>query len=197
MNKEYWNDLATKGAILGALMLVSHIFEQSAVSSGSMTQMMLMLPEMLAVCVLYIYLLYRFAKRASAKYFRPETGFPYGQALVYTTWICVFAGIIVGLGDYIYIHFIIGYDNYVQQISESISNLISASGLPSSLVGMYENALEQLADQPEPGVVNKVLSTMISYGMSGLIIGLIVAAIVKREPDLFGSDNKGEGEKDE
>ena len=58
MEKEFWNDVASKGAILGVVMLVSHIFEQALMLNGSLAQMGIVGAEMLVVARLYIYLLY-------------------------------------------------------------------------------------------------------------------------------------------
>ena len=54
MNKEFWNDVALKGAILGVVMLASHIFEQAMMLNGSPVQMAIVGGEMLAVCIIYI-----------------------------------------------------------------------------------------------------------------------------------------------
>lgn len=194
MNKEFWNDIAAKGAIVGALMLVSHIFEQMAVIAGSVTWLVLTLPEQLLAAVLYIYLLYRFAKRASAKYFQPEIGFSYGLAVEYVVCICFFAGILVGLGDYIYVHNIVGYDNYVEQLTENIHSMLAYARVPSTFIETYDDMLDNLAKLPEPGIWNTISATIARYGMTGLFIGLIIAAIVKRNPDPFDSGSGSEKE---
>lgn len=195
MNKEFWNDIAAKGAIVGALMLVSHIFEQMAVIAGSITWLVLTLPEQILAAVLYIYLLCRFTKQASKKYFRPESGFPYGLAVEYVVCICFFAGILVGLGDYIYVHNIVGYDNYVEQLTENIHSMLAyARGVPSTFIATYDDMLAKLAEQPEPGIWNTISATIARYGMTGLFIGLIIAAIVKRNPDPFDSGSGNEKE---
>ena len=194
MNKEYWNDVATKGVILGALMLASHIFEQMSVLSGSMVWMAFMSLEMLIVAAVYIFLIYRFAKKASVKFFQPQTGFSFGQGVLYVWLICVSAGILVGLGSYIHMHFIVGYEAYFDRLYDSLETIIDNSGMPSSIKGVYLQTLEQIGEQPEPNVISSVISTMFSYGLTGCIIGLIIAGFVKREPNPFGNENKSEGE---
>ena len=62
MDREYLNDVASKGAILGVLMLVSHIFEQYMLLNGNLTRLGIVSIEMIALFGVFIYLLYRFTK---------------------------------------------------------------------------------------------------------------------------------------
>jgi hypothetical protein len=56
-----WNDILTKGAILGGVMLASNIAETSMlIYGGAIGWMCAMSIECLAVMALYCYLIYRF-----------------------------------------------------------------------------------------------------------------------------------------
>lgn len=189
MNTEYWNDVASKGAVLGIIMLVSHIFKQMAVMHASASLVAAVGLEGLVAAVLFIYLLYRFAKRASLRFGDETLGFTYSQGLMYIVAVSLFAGVIVGLGGYIYIHYIVGYDNYVEQLVANVQNLIHSVGnLPSSVMRTYDDMLDAMAESPEPSVVNRVFSSMVNYGIWGLIAGLFIAGFTKRNPDIFEVD---------
>lgn len=193
MKKEYWNDIASTGAILGVLMLVSHIFEQWGVVHLSLGGMAVVGLEMLAVAIVYIWLLYRFAKRASVRFGDDTTGFSYSQGVLYVFYVTLFAGIIVGFGNYLYLHYVVGYENYVEQMVDNMQQMMRSAGGSSSMMSMYDNMFSTMLDQPEPGVLSTIFSSIFSYGFWGLLIGLFVAAGVKREPVLF-DNNEPENE---
>lgn len=192
MKKEYWNDIASKGAVLGVIMMASHILEQTCIMHSSLGGLALIGVETIAVIVLYIYLLYRFAKGAAAKFGDNVLGFPYGQALLYTIYVSVFAGIIVGFGGYIYLHYIVGYEHYIEQMIDNMQQILYASGTSSLAMRRYDDMLAALAEQAEPGVISTIISSVCSYAFWGLIIGLFIAGGVKREPQIF--DNNGQNE---
>lgn len=192
MKNEYWNDIASKGAIVGVLMLVSHIFEQWSILHLSLGGMALVGLEMLAVTVIYIWLLYRFAKQASARFGDDTLGFSYAQGLLYVIYVAVFAGVIVGFGGYLYQHYIVGYENYTEQLVENMQQMLRDTGGSSSIMSMYDNMFAALLDQPEPGIFSTILSTICNYGFWGLLVGLFIAAGVKREPKLFDNNQSEE-----
>ena len=50
----------------------------------------------------------------------------------------------------------------------------------------------QMAAQPEPTIINTVISAIWGYMFWGLVVGLIIAAFVKKEPQVFDSQNSQE-----
>lgn len=197
MKREFWNDTASKGAILGALMLVSHIFEQMFVLSGSLTRLSIVGVEMLVAAAVYLWLMWRFAKNAANKFGDDTLGFGYGQALLYIMYVSLFAGIIVGLGGYLYIHYAVGYSNYIDRLAEMYSSILASAQVPSSLGGVYGTMINELRSQSEPNVLNTVVSSMVSYAFTGVFAGLFIAAGVKRQPQIFGDKEKTEDDDDE
>ncbi len=187
MKKNFWNDVASKGAILGVLMLASHIFEQVMMLNGNMTKLGLVSAEMFVVFGIFVYLLFRFTKKHSLQY-SAEEGFSFGQAFGYVLTLSLFTSIIVGLGSYIFRHFIIGYAEYINGIINMYTNVLSAAQIPAQMVGTYEQMLDQVASQPEPGILSTISSSVWSYILIGSFAGLIIAAIVKREPNIFGDE---------
>ena len=51
MEKNFWNDVASKGAILGVMMLLSHIFEQMMMMNGNTARMGIVGIEMIVLFV--------------------------------------------------------------------------------------------------------------------------------------------------
>lgn len=186
---EYWNDVASKGAVLGALMLASSIFEQSSLLSSSLSLLMIMVLERILAAVVFVWLLYRFAKRAAVRFGDDTLGFSYSQGLMYVWCVSLFAGVIVGLGGYLYLHYGVGYEEYTERLVDNMHEILYNSGaLTSDLRKTYDTMLSTLAERPEPSVLSNVLSSVAGYGFWGVLVGLFVAAGVKREPRLFDND---------
>ena len=187
MNREYLNDVASKGAILGVMMLVSHIFEQYMIHNGNLARMGIVCIEMIVVFGLFIYLLYRFTKAYAARH-SAEEGFAYSKALGYVITLSLFASVIVGLGSYIFTHFIIGYDEYLNGVVNMYSNIISTAPVSSQMMSTYEQMLEQISSQPEPSILKTISSVLWNYLILGGMAGLIIAGVVKREPKIFDNE---------
>lgn len=188
MNKMFWNDIATKGAMLGLLMLASHVFETAAMISGSTGMILTAGIECIVAAVAYVWLLFRFTKRASFKLGSREKGFSYAQGLLYAIWVSLFAGIVVGLGNYLYLHYFVGYDNYVEWMMTEVRQVMHSMKSMPSMAAAYNNmqlTLSALAERPEPNVFESISSSIFSYCIWGLIVGLFVAGMTKRQPDIF------------
>ena len=192
----FLNSVLNRGAILGFVMLCSHIFEQCAVVyGGTMTWFSVMGFEMVASYIVYVWLLYKFAKSYSAAVLEQHSElkmFSYGAGLSYVTSVSMLAGVIVGLGRYIIHNIVIGHDNYVKAMITSMQSILKANPQTASMMGSYGEVFNQMAAQPEPSVFATIISSVWSYLLAGTIVGLIVAAIVKHEPELFDEQNSEE-----
>lgn len=192
----FLNSVLNKGAVLGLVMLCSHIFEQCAVVyGGNMAWFSVMGAEMLAVAVLYVWMLYRFAKSFSVAVMEEQGEvkmFNYSRGFSYVASVSSLAGVIVGLGRYVMHSVVIGHEKYLQAMVAAVQKALSASSESSTLMSTYEPMLKQMMTQPEPGIFATIISTVWGYMVWGIIIGLIIAAVVKREPVLF--DNKENNE---
>ena len=192
----FLNSVLNRGAILGFVMLCSHIFEQCAVVyGGTLTWYSIMGVEMLAACALYVWLLYRFAKSYSLSVLEQRSElkmFSFCAGYSYVTSVSMLAGVIVGLGRYVTHSFVIGHDKYVQAMISSLQSILKANPEAASMMGSYDQLFNQMAVQPEPGVFATVFSSVWSYLMWGAIVGLVIAAMVKREPVLFDEQNSEE-----
>lgn len=193
----FGNEVLSKGAILGVIMLASNIVEQSAmIYGGTLGWMSFTGLEMIVATVVYIWLLCRFAKKYAAAVYesrREPKYFSYGEGLGYVVAVAVLAGVIVALGGYLFRHFAIGYDNYIAGYMQMMQNVLASSEMPASMENVYEQIFTQLESKSEPSLISTVFSGAWSYLMSGFVLGLIIAAVVRRAPKMF-SDNVNDAE---
>lgn len=190
----FLNDMLTKGAILGGVMLVSSIAETSMLYYGNSPKwIMVMGIECLAAMALYCYLVYRFTKGYATLVLSERNNIPYfsyGNGLSYATSISMLAGVIVALGGYMFRHYVVGYENYIANYVKLLQDWFSQTEVPASMVGTYEQMFKAIQSQDEPSLISSIFSGIWSYLIAGTFVGLIVAALTKREPKIF--DNQDE-----
>ena len=79
-NRGFWSDTLRGGAWLGLLMGLSAVLETYGMFlSGSEGALLLVMFEWLAVAVVFVWMLYRLARRRAERC-APELGFAYSQA---------------------------------------------------------------------------------------------------------------------
>ena len=172
----FWNNAARQGAILGAVLAVSSVLENMMMLSGRLTLYALLTVETIAVIVLHYYLLHRYTRQRAALYTAGE-GFTFGQGYGYLLAVSGFAGVIVGIVQYIYLHLIVGYANYVDHVVASVTETLAASGgMSASMEPLMSQTLAQLQSAPEPTVLATVWSGIFSSLLFGAFFGLIIAA---------------------
>ena len=196
INTYFWKDILNKGAILGVLMTVSAIFEQcTIIYGGTISWMSAMGFEYVVSIVVYVWLIYRFAKHFSLQVMDMQKDiktFSYAQGFLYVIMLSILTGVVVGLGTYIFRHFVVGYTEYVEATIRAMQNALKESQLPSSVTSSYKQLFAQMASQVEPTIFSVLLSSCWNYMFTGTLLGLVIAGIVKREPQLFNSDNDAE-----
>lgn len=189
MKLNFWNDAAKYGAILGALLSASTIIETSLSLSGVKSLYMLILFEWIAVVAVHYYLLHRFTRSRSQLY-TPEEGFTFGQGYAYLLTISGFAGILLGIVQYIYVHVILGYENYTTKLMDAMTSMISQSGgIPASMEGIFSQIMTQIQTTPEPSVISTVWSGFFMSVLFGALFGLIIAGVLARPEKPFVSEN--------
>lgn len=190
----FLNDMFTKGAILGVVMLASNILETSMIYyGGTMSWLLATSFESLAVVVLYCWLVLRFTKGYANLVMSERSDMPYfsyGSGLNYAIDISMLAGVIAGFGGYMFRHYVIGFENYMTAYVKLIQDIISQSEVPASMVGTYEQMFKVLRSQSEPSIISAIFSSVTNYLMSGTLVGLIVASITKRTPKIFDEQNE-------
>lgn len=91
---KFWNEVCKYGAIIGLVMSVAFVIEQSLMLSGWFSTMGLV---WVLAAVVYIVLLYRFAKRRREQYGQ-EQGFPFGHGLGFILALILASAMIEGGG---------------------------------------------------------------------------------------------------
>ena len=82
----FWNEAAKCGAVIGLVLAVSSVLENSIFFTSGTGFLYLMLLEFFAVAALHYYLLHRYTRRRSQLYTADE-GFTFGQATGFC-WPC-------------------------------------------------------------------------------------------------------------
>ena len=190
----FLNDMLTKGAILGGVMLVSNIAETAIVSYGSNPSLIYaMAVEVIAVIALYIWLLVRFtsnyanlviAERKEMAYFT------YGNGLSYVVSVSMLASVIVVVGGYMFRHYVVGFENYIANSVKLVEASLSQSEVPAASIGSYEQMFKAIQSQDEPSFISSIISNLWNYLLGGTFVGLFIAAKTRRAPKIF--DNKDE-----
>lgn len=191
----FWNSVMVNSAILGVVMLASHVFEQCAVVYGkSMGWLSFMGFEMLVSMVLFVWLLYRFVKKYSEQVMQSQSikMFSYGSAFGYIFTLSAMSGVIVGLGRYILHNVIIGHKAYTEGMITTMQSVLKANPETAAMMDSYNQLFAQLTVQPEPTIITTVVSAIWGYVFWGVVVGLIIAAFVKKEPTIFDNQQSSE-----
>ena len=132
----FWNEAAKCGAVIGLILAVSSVLENSVFFTSGTGFLYLMLLEFFAVAAVHYYLLHRYTRRRSQLYTADE-GFSFGQGYGFLLAVSGFAGIIVGVVQAVYLHLIVGYANYIDHYVSWMTGLFSRmGGASSSMEGM-------------------------------------------------------------
>lgn len=185
-NSDFLNDAARWGAIVGLLLALSSAVEQNMVFSGRLGLILLVLVEYLMVAGLHFLLLF-LATRRRSRLADAREGFSFGSGYGFVLTVSAFAGLILGLGNYIYIHLVTGYGAYVDRLSETVAGLVAASGTPLSETMLQ--VVDQIRETPAPSIFATVLGGVWSSVLFGLLFGLIIAGVHTRAPQPFDSQS--------
>lgn len=192
-NARFWNETAKQGAVLGALLALSALFELWVSISGKSSMVWPMTVEWIAVVVLHYYLLHRYTKQYSLG-FSDEVGFTFWQGYSYQMLISAFAGVIVGVVQAIVLHGVIGYSNYIERVLASTQQIIAASGAPmnSSMQTLLMQTFEQVEQAQVPSVLSTAWGGVVNTLLFSALFGLIIAGVAMRAPKLFGGEQNQE-----
>ena len=184
----FWNEAAKCGAVIGLILAVSSVLENSVFFTSGTGFLYLMLLEFFAVAAVH-YLLHRYTRRRSQLYTADE-GFSFGQGYGFLLAVSGFAGIIVGVVQAVYLHLIVGYANYIDHYVSWMTGLFSRmGGASSSMEGMLSQIVNELQNSPAPSMLKTVWGGVWSSLLFGGIFGLIIAGVIARAPKPF--DNGG------
>ena len=162
----FWNEAAKCGAVIGLILAVSSVLENSVFFTSGTGFLYLMLLEFFAVAAVHYYLLHRYTRRRSQLYTADE-GFSFGQGYGFLLAVSGFAGIIVGVVQAVYLHLIVGYANYIDHYVSWMTGLFSRMG----------------------GASSSIWGGVWSCLLFGVVFGLIIAGVIARAPKPFGKDS--------
>ena len=190
----FLNDMLTKGAILGIVMLLVDTAEVAMLTYGhSLSWLIVMVFESLLATALYIFLAYRFTRNYANMVLEARKEMPffsYGSGLSYVVSLYLLAGIIVSLGGWMVRHYIVGYDNFINSSVSLIYEIMAMSQIPAPLASAYNEMLNALKSQDEPTLISTIFSGMWSYLVKGSCMGLIIAAFTVRKPQIFDKQDE-------
>ena len=196
--KDFWMDVLRSAAIVGIVMAISHIFERHIMlfsGLGLGLSSLIILVEGLIAAVVFVGMLYYFTRRLAKCWNERvdfmgqvlDVKFSYSRALSYVLTVSMLASVIVGVASTIYID-VVGYDIYLAaQIDyiEETAELINATGQMTGGEGIVsvktmEDFISQLESAERPSMFATIISLMSSYMLYGGLVGLVVAAVARR-----------------
>lgn len=180
------NNIFTKSAILGAVMLAVNLATMYLVSKATFGLMVLAGLVSLSSYVLYGFLVYRFTKGYAQSLFKFRsdlTYFTYLNGFSYIVTISMLAGVVTSLGSYFYLHHVVGYEEYINCYINIIRDAQGVAELPDSINSLYENIIKSLQDIPAPGFLSSIYGGVTSGCVLGLVIGSIVAIFTRCKPE--------------
>lgn len=183
-SKDFWYDVLRSGAILGIVMALSHIFERyilvySDLSLGNAA--LVYFGEWLLSYILFVWLLVRFTRRRREAT-DPQLGFSYSSALSYILLISMLGGIIVGVGDTLFIS-AMGYDAYIVgnvERLEQLKEMYLSMGIGAGELAIFDEMIHVIRSAVQPSMLQSLFSSFSHYILVGGIPGLIIAAAIKR-----------------
>ena len=183
---KFWNEVCKYGAIIGLVMSVAFVIEQSLMLSGWYSTMGLV---WILAAVGYIALLYRFAKRRREQYGH-EQGFPLSRGLGFILALILSSALIKGVVEYLYRSVFIGYSEYIDRYTSALIRFAEDGKLPASMEGVFAEMLKTIQEAPEPSILATVWASIWGNLIVGLVLGLILAGILARAPRPFGPQSE-------
>lgn len=180
-NNSFWNQAARDGAIVGCAYAVLRLLSDLLVTAklGGMGNV---LNIVTIACLVFLY--YRFTARRAALRATPEEGYGYGKCLGYIAAMSLFAGVI--MAAYAVAASLILFPEAYAATYQATFSQMAAMGYP-------EDAIAQMyAMAKSPAVI--AFSMVLGTCFQGLLMGLIIAAFVKRPAQPFGPRNTPEAE---
>lgn len=192
INKDFWYDALRSGAILGIVMAVSRIFELYllAFSDGAlMTMSLWYLVEWVIAAGVFVWLVVRFSKRRAADS-DPKYGYSYSVALSYILTISMLAGIIVGTANTLFIG-AMGYEAYVEGMVGRIDQMRELyAGMNLQMYDAdFNKMIAAMRSAEQPSMLSTVFASLNNYLLTGGILGLIIAGVVSRRPQMFSNEH--------
>ncbi len=200
INKEYLNNCAKWGVILGMVMSCSRIIEMKYITSHEEGRFVALSVEYLFASIIYLVAIYQAIKLETKRVLKLDSSQKLRMSffLNYAIFISILVGLMVGITSHIYINNVIGgYDSYMQQSLDSVLDTISIiknqfSEAGSAIdFGSLDDGVAELRQQSAtaiaefeknpPSIFTAILSSISDYIVSGFIFGGLFSFIITRK----------------
>jgi hypothetical protein len=111
-------------------------------------------------------------------------GYPYGRAVGWIFAMMMFAGIVAGVGEFLMANFIARdyYDQMAAAQLEGILKVYQGTPMESQMITAGDQMARMLSN---PFVL--IFGSVFNWVIKGGFLGLIVAAFIKKDPDMFAA----------
>ena len=174
--KQFWQNASNWGMICGAgLFVISIVSWLLKLDSGSASWLAELMRFALIFAVIWV------SGRRNAAMAGPE-GYPYGRAVGFIFATMMFAGIVAGVGQFLMTNFIAReyYDALNAQQLEVALAMYRGTPMENQLMDMRDMMVRMLSNP-----LLLIFGSVINYVIKGGLLGLILAAFFKKNPDIF------------
>lgn len=173
---------------MGILMSASTMFETYVIyySDFALTKAIICyFVEWVVLSIIYVWLLYRFCRKYSVNNFDSSVGFDFGQGFGFVITLTLFIAIMVGVTTTIF-QSVMGFDGFINGYIARVDELVAYMGANNIAMNSMEEPLMELRDNiraiTQPSMLENIFAAIYSYVFSGIFIGLIIAAALRRKP---------------
>ena len=184
-NFNYWQDVMRAGAIVGVVMALSSVLEQYLLFFSELSLVRataIYVVEWLIMVAIYAFMLFFFARQRVAQC-DPQYGMSFSQVLSYVILVSMFAGVMVGVANTLYID-AEGYALYVDGMLLRLDQMVDM--LPAKIAAdeyaLFEESADIIRSAEQPTIFNNIFASLNRYIIGGAFVGVIIAAIVRRDP---------------
>lgn len=182
------NEVLKDGALMGVLMSASTMFETYVIyySDFALTKAAICyFVEWVVLSIIYVWLLYRFCRKYSVNNFDSSVGFDFGQGFGFVITLTLFVAIMVGVTTTIF-QSVMGFDEFINGYIARVDELVAYMGANNIAMNSMEEPLAELRDNirafTQPSMLENIFAAIYSYVFTGIFIGLIIAAALRRKP---------------
>ena len=186
MNKTiFWMEALKAGTIVGLVSVAFSIAVQAI--SGPMPESSWIQVLNFVSVLVSLLLVYGFTRRFAAMH-SVEEGFSYGQGVKFVLALMLFVGVLSGIYSAVMANFFIK-----EELLASVDTIMAQmqDAIPA-------DQFEATYDTMRGAVINPMIltiSNVLSNLFTGLLFGVVVAAITRRQPDIFATPVVTEEEK--
>lgn len=181
MNKQFWLEALKGGTLVGLVSVALALVNQFAGENTTLVNIVSIVSTVVTILLVFG-LTRKFAAQHSA-----EEGFSYGRGVAFILAMMIFVGILNGFYTSIMANFVIRGEllEMVDMTAAQMQDMIPAESFDKTYQAMRSTVTN-------PFVLT--LSSVVSNLLFGLLMGLCLSALTRRQPDIFASDSNENSE---